>query len=75
LHSDPVAYLARSGVGGADHPALGFAPERETMPQEIAPAYASVFKERPAPVPVYEPRWTTWAGAYGGSNRTTVISR
>jgi hypothetical protein len=22
-------------------------------------------------VPVYEPRWTTWAGAYGGSNRTT----
>ena len=58
----------RSGVGGADHPALGFAPERETMPPDIARAYASVFK---APAPVYEPRWTAWGGAYGGSNRTT----
>jgi autotransporter-associated beta strand protein len=61
----------RSGVGGADHPALGFAPERETMPPDIALAYASVFKAPPAPVPVYEPRWTAWGGAYGGSNRTT----
>ena len=34
----------RSGVGGADHPALGFAPERETLPPELARAYASVFK-------------------------------
>jgi autotransporter-associated beta strand protein len=62
----------RSGVGGADHPALGFAPERETMPPQIALAYASVFKEPRAPLlPVYEPRWTAWGGAYGGSNRTT----
>jgi uncharacterized protein with beta-barrel porin domain len=61
----------RSGVGGADHPALGFAPERETMPSEIALAYASVLKAPPAPVPIYEPRWTVWGGAYGGSNRTT----
>ena len=61
----------RSGVGGADHPALGFAPERETMPPDIAHAYASVLKAPPAPAPVYEPRWTAWGGAYGGSNRTT----
>ena len=61
----------RSGVGGADHPALGFAPERETVPPDIARAYASVFKAPPAPVPIYEPRWTAWGGAYGGSNRTT----
>jgi autotransporter-associated beta strand protein len=61
----------RSGVGGADHPALGFAPEREAMPPEIALAYAKVFKEPPAPAPVYEPRWTAWGGAYGGGNRTT----
>jgi uncharacterized protein with beta-barrel porin domain len=61
----------RSGVGGADHPALGFAPERETVPSQIALAYASVFKEPRAPVaPVYEPRWTAWGGAYGGANRT-----
>jgi YVTN family beta-propeller protein/autotransporter-associated beta strand protein len=61
----------RSGVGGADHPALGFAPERETMPPDIALAYASVFKTPQAPASVYEPRWTAWGGAYGGSNRTT----
>ena len=34
----------RSGVGGADHPAQGFAPERETLPPELARAYDSVFK-------------------------------
>jgi uncharacterized protein with beta-barrel porin domain len=61
----------RSGIGGADRPALGFAPEREAMPPEIALAYASVLKAPPAPAPVYEPRWTAWGGAYGGSNRTT----
>ena len=61
----------RSGVGGADHPALGFAPERDNTPPEIALAYASVFKAPPAPVPVYEQRWTAWGGAYGGSNRTS----
>jgi YVTN family beta-propeller protein/autotransporter-associated beta strand protein len=61
----------RSGVGGADHPALGFAPERETMPPDIALAYASVLKGSLAPVPFYEPHWTVWGGAYGGSNRTT----
>jgi uncharacterized protein with beta-barrel porin domain len=62
----------RSGVGGADHPALGFAPERETVPPEIALAYASVFKEPRAPLPpVYEPRWTAWGTGFGGSNRTT----
>jgi uncharacterized protein with beta-barrel porin domain len=61
----------RSGVGGSDHPALGFAPERETMPPDIALAYASVLKGPRVPAPVYEPRWTVWGGAYGGSNRTT----
>jgi hypothetical protein len=34
-------------------------------------AYASVLKGPRAPAPVYEPRWTVWRGAYGGSNRTT----
>jgi outer membrane autotransporter protein len=75
----------RCGIGRTDQPplgfagdcetrpsALGFAPERETMPPAIALAYASVLKEPRAPLaPVYEPRWTAWAGAYGGSNRTT----
>ena len=62
----------RSGVGGADHPALGFAPERDSTPPEIALAYASVFKApQKALPPVYEPRWTAWGGAYGGSNRAS----
>ena len=52
--------------------ALGFAPERETVPSQISLAYASVLKEPRAPLaPVYEPRWTAWGGAYGGANRTT----
>jgi uncharacterized protein with beta-barrel porin domain len=60
----------RSGVGGADHPALGFAPEREDLPEDIALAYAKVLKAPPKPAPVYEPRWTVWGAGYGGSNRT-----
>ena len=61
----------RSGVGGVDRLALGFAPEREAMSPEIAFAYAAVLKGPRAPAPVYEPRWTVWGGAYGGSNRTS----
>ena len=61
----------RSGVGGTDHPALGFAPDRETLPDDIALAYSKVLKAPPKAVPVYEPRWTVWGGAYGGSIRTT----
>ena len=61
----------RSGVGGADHPALGFAPARDNTPPEIALAYASVLKGPRVTAPVYEPRWTVWGAGYGGSNRTT----
>jgi uncharacterized protein with beta-barrel porin domain len=61
----------RSGIGGADHPALGFAPEREPLPRDIALAYANVLKEPAAPASVYEPRLTAWGGAYGGANRTS----
>jgi hypothetical protein len=61
----------RSGVGGADHPALGFAPKRDSTPPEIALAYASVFKtpQKVLP-PVYEPRWTAW----GSATAPTAIS-
>jgi uncharacterized protein with beta-barrel porin domain len=75
----------RCGIGRTDQPplgfagdcearpsALGFAPERATMPPAISLAYASVLKEPRAPLaPVYEPRWTAWGGAYGGSNHTS----
>jgi outer membrane autotransporter protein len=63
----------RSGVAGtgAAGPALGFAPEREALPDDIALAYSKVFKEPRATAPVYEPRWSAWGGAYGGGNRTS----
>jgi uncharacterized protein with beta-barrel porin domain len=62
----------RSGVAGASAPALGFAPEAEPVPEQVALAYAKVTKEpKPAVVPLYEPRWTAWGGAYGGSNKTS----
>ena len=61
----------RSGIGGAGAPALGFAFEREALPEEIAQAYAKVTK-----APVYktalgfEQRWSVWGGAFGGYNKT-----
>jgi uncharacterized protein with beta-barrel porin domain len=72
----------RCGIARTDQPpldrdcetrplGLGFAPERENMPPAIALAYASVLKGPRVPAPLYEPRWTAWGGAYGGSNRTS----
>jgi outer membrane autotransporter protein len=63
----------RSGVAGAGGPALGFAPDRPDLPEEIALAYSKVMKTpvyKSAPV-TFEQRWTAWGGAYGGSNRTS----
>ena len=37
----------RSGVAGTGGPALGFAPEREEAPDDIALAYSSVLKATP----------------------------
>jgi autotransporter-associated beta strand protein len=62
----------RSGIGGAGGPALGFAPERAALPEEIALAYAKVTKApvyKAAPVG-FEQRWSVWGGAYGGYNKT-----
>jgi autotransporter-associated beta strand protein len=63
----------RSGVAGASTPALGFAPEQEPVPQQVALAYAKVLAKepKPAPLPLYEPRWNVWGGAYGGGNKTS----
>src|SRR4051794_11761001 len=61
----------RSGVAGAGGPALGFAPEREDLPDDIALAYSSVLKAPPAKAVSFEQRWSVWGGAYGGSNRTS----
>ena len=61
----------RSGVAGAGGPALGFAPEQEALPEDIALAYSSVLEAPPVKAASFEQRWTAWGGAYGGSNRTT----
>jgi len=77
LMLDPLVY-GRGGLAGG--PAgFGVAPgggamrlaAEETQAPEIALAYAKVLKEPPAPAPIlWEPRWTVWAGGYGGANRT-----
>jgi uncharacterized protein YhjY with autotransporter beta-barrel domain len=68
----------RSGVGGGG--AIGFAPAREELPEDIALAYAKILKEPPAPsLPSpasggglgWGQRWSVWGAGYGGSNRTS----
>jgi autotransporter-associated beta strand protein len=63
----------RSGMTGVGGPAMGFAPEREPVPEQISLAYASVLKEpkAPKPPPIYEPRWSVWGSGFGGANRTS----
>jgi outer membrane autotransporter protein len=57
----------RSDVNGG---AIGFAPEREELQEDIALAYAKLLKAPPKPV-AFEQRWSVWGAGYGGSNRTT----
>ena len=61
----------RSGTAGAGVPALGFAPERAPLPDDVALAYSAVLKAPPVKAPSFEQRWTAWGGAYGGSTRTS----
>ena len=62
----------RSGITGSGGPALGFAPERAALPEEIALAYAKATKApvSKAPPLAFEQRWTAWGGAFGGYNKT-----
>ena len=69
----------RGGVAGAGGPALGFASERNVLPDgplssgaDVALAYSSVLKAPKAPQsPSFEQRWTAWGGAFGGYNKTS----
>jgi hypothetical protein len=56
------------GIGGT----LGFAPEREALPEDIAHAYAKAMKAPvyKAPPVAFEQPWNVWAGGFGGANRT-----
>jgi outer membrane autotransporter protein len=46
-----------------------FAAAGEALPEDVALAYASVLKAPKAVPPIYEPRWTSWAGGFGGGTR------
>jgi uncharacterized protein with beta-barrel porin domain len=57
---------------GANGPALGFAPDRERLPDDVALAYAKVMKAPVATTPLaFEQRWNVWGSAYGGYSRTS----
>jgi autotransporter-associated beta strand protein len=60
----------RRGPAGGGGPALGFAPESDTPTEEIARAFADLKSPLVKAPPVYEPRWTAWAGGFGGSSKT-----
>jgi uncharacterized protein YhjY with autotransporter beta-barrel domain len=61
----------RGGFGGAGGGAIGFAPERGALPDDIALDYAKVLKAPIEKALVFEQRWNLWAGGYGGYNRTS----
>jgi autotransporter-associated beta strand protein len=58
----------RSNVNGGS--AIGFAPEREELPDDIALAYSKILKAPPKPASFEQP-WSVWGAGHGGSNRTT----
>jgi len=64
---DPFVDGRNAFDGGS---AIGFAPEREELPEDIALAYAKVLKAPPKP-PTFEQRWSVWGAGYGASNRTS----
>jgi uncharacterized protein with beta-barrel porin domain len=63
---DPFVDGRSNPLGGA----IGFAPERAELPDDIALAYAKILKAPPKPV-AFEQRWSVWGAGYGGSNRTS----
>jgi autotransporter-associated beta strand protein/T5SS/PEP-CTERM-associated repeat protein len=60
----------RNSIAGTGGPALGFAPEREELPDDIALAYAKLLKAPPKPAS-FDERWSVWGAGYGGANRTS----
>ena len=58
----------RSSLNGGS--AIGFAPEREELADDVALAYAKILKAPPKPQTFDQP-WSVWGAGYGASNRTT----
>src|SRR5262249_1330792 len=64
---DPFVDGRSNPLGGS---AIGFAPERAELPDDIALAYAKILKAPPKPQS-FEQRWSAWGAGYGGGNRTS----
>jgi len=64
---DPFVDGRSNPLGGG---AIGFAPERAELPDDIALAYAKILKAPPKPQS-FEQRWSVWGAGYGGSSRTS----
>jgi T5SS/PEP-CTERM-associated repeat protein/autotransporter-associated beta strand protein len=71
LMLDPFVYGRSGGFGGGGGGgAVGFAPEQQdNLPPDVALAYASILNKAPA-LPSFDPRWTAWGAAFGGSSNT-----
>jgi autotransporter-associated beta strand protein/YVTN family beta-propeller protein len=61
----------RSGIGGVGGGAIGFAPEREELPEDIVLAYSKVLRTPVYKGSLFEQRWSIWGAGYGGYNRTS----
>ena len=59
----------RFGVAPGAAGAIGFAPDLEALPPDIALAFASILNKEPAR-PSFDQRWTAWGAGYGGSSNT-----
>ncbi|WP_084806485.1 autotransporter outer membrane beta-barrel domain-containing protein [Bradyrhizobium sp. NAS80.1] len=71
LMLDPFAG-GRGDAGYGAGSALGFAPERAALPDDIALAYAKATKTPLDKAPqVSEPRWSVWGSGFGGYNKTS----
>jgi len=70
LLTDP--FVSGRGNGGGLGPAPGFAAEdQDSLPPDIARAYAALVKAPPPrPVAAFDQRWSVWSAAFGGSNTT-----
>src|SRR5262249_10381267 len=69
----------RNAFGAGGSGAIGFAPEREELPEDIALAYAKLLKAPAPSLPSpasggglgWGQRWSVWGAGYGGGNRTS----
>src|SRR6516225_11949883 len=64
----------RNSIAGAGGPTLGFAPEREELPDDIALAYAKLLKAPPKPAS-FDERWSVWARAMAAATARQAIPR